>query len=346
MKRQFSKYFKKKLRIKVRKQINFSNKFKTKRINEQIQWDNYKHLLNTGSFNALVVNNKINYIEILYKNKIYKAVLYKGIDRELLKTIIVGDYVKVVNELDNYLIIYRIPRKNCISRIKTDSTRLSPFQYYEQIIAANIDLAVIVCSTKNPPFNSKIIDRYLIICQYNKVNFLICINKCDLTFTKNKIIKWYKDNLNINIVKTSTITGKGILELKKYFTGKAVILLGQSGVGKSSIINLLNPKFKVKVRSISKKNKKGKHTTTKSSIYVLDRNVYIIDTPGIRSLGIENINKNEIKNYFTEFNEYNNLCKYNDCIHYKVDCCAVKNAVMKGLITRFRYESYIKLLEG
>lgn len=345
MQRQFKKYLKKKLSIKNKKQINLSNKFKSERKDEQVKWDVYKDYVTSNSFNALVLNNSINYIEVLYKNRIYKSVLYKGIDRSLLKTIVVGDYLKIIKDLGSYFIIYRIPRKNYISKIKTDATRLSAYQYYEQIIAANIDLAVIVASAGNPPFNSRIIDRYLIICQYNEVKPLICLNKCDLTFTKNKMIKWYKDKLDINSIKTSTISGEGIQELKNIFSNKMVILLGQSGVGKSSLINSLNPNFKIKVKSISKKNKKGKHTTTKSSIYVLNRNVYIIDTPGIRSLGIENINKNEIKNYFTEFNEYNNLCKYNDCIHYKEDCCAVRNAVMKGLIVRFRYESYIKLLE-
>jgi ribosome biogenesis GTPase / thiamine phosphate phosphatase len=210
------------------------------------------------------------------------------------------------------------------------------------VIAANVNLAIIVATAAEPAFSLSLVDRYLLLCQYGNIQPLICLNKCDLTDIRHPILNDYRDILGIEVIETSVKDNTGIAELKRKILGKSVVLVGASGVGKSSLINQLLDKT-LKTQTISSKTKKGRHTTTVFNLYPLEEG-YIIDTPGVRSLDIGNIPRSELKNYFPEFNHLAPYCKYRDCLHFHEKNCAVKDAQAEHTI-KMRYQTYLRLLE-
>jgi ribosome biogenesis GTPase len=238
-----------------------------------------------------------------------------------------------------------VPRKSFLARVRGDSTRFSSFSQTNQTIAANIDIALIVATVVNPRFTPSLIDRYLIICQNGNVNPIICLNKVDLSKERHSILNWYRLQLGLEVIETSTVTGEGIGQLRNYLRNNISVLVGKSGVGKTSIINELIPGANLRTQPIGNKTGKGKHTTAISNLYRWDDESYIIDTPGIRSLGLEHIEKYSFKYYFPEFEEFERYCKYTNCIHEHEPECGIKRAVADGKINKSRYESYLRILE-
>jgi len=270
--------------------------------------------------------------------------LGSGIKKQLSKHLVVGDKVYFEQEGDaEGSILGRQDRTSTISRLRGDSTRYSEASLEEHVIAANVDDAVIVAAATDPEFHPRFIDRYLIVCQNGNVEPIICINKNDLTTERHPILSFYRE-LGIRIVETSTMTGEGIEELKELIRGRIVVLVGNSGVGKSTLINQIIPGAELKTTEVSTKKGTGKHTTTASNLYKWDEDSYVIDTPGIRSLGIENIDKNSLRYYFPEFEEFADDCKFNDCLHDHEPECAVKQAAEDGKINTYRFDSYLRML--
>lgn len=185
----------------------------------------------------------------------------------------------------------------------------------------------------------------MIILKNQNIPFIICINKIDLLTSKEKSIIEIYNKLNIPLIKTSTYTKEGIQDLLNIIKNKQTILVGHSGVGKSSLINTILNEHLTKIGNIN--HHKGRHTTTKSKYYKIDNYTGIIDTPGIRSLDLSTYNKADIKNYFLEFIPYNSLCKYPNCLHQNepISSCKIKQLVTKGLISKERYESYLKIID-
>lgn len=292
--------------------------------------ENHYTVIETTYQNAFVIIN----------NQIKKLSLSKSIKGVCNKIIFPGD--KVIIEKDQ--IIGLLPRKNILSRYKKDSTSYKE-KLNNQIVATNIDLAIIVVSAGYPALHPKLIDRYMIILKNQNIPFIICINKIDLLTSKEKSIIEIYNKLNIPLIKTSTYTKEGIDTLLSYIKGKQSILIGHSGVGKSSLINTLLSSNYIKTGELS--NKKGCHTTTKSKYYEITPNTSIIDTPGIRSLDLSSYQKEDIKNYFPEFIPYNNLCKYHNCLHYQepFSSCKIKQLVKAKIISIERYESYLKIIK-
>ncbi len=252
---------------------------------------------------------------------------------------------RVVIKDDKVIGILR--RKNILSRDKYDYTKLNSLSI-SKVIAVNIDIGVIVVSSGMPPLHPKLIDRYVILLENANIPYILVLNKCDLLSSKDrKIIDIYKE-LGMKVILTSTLTGEGIDGLKKELGGKQAIVLGHSGVGKSSIIKRILGNEEIRTGGLNKKTSKGRHTTITSTCYEWEDNSSIIDTPGIRSLDISNFPKEEIQNYFKEFIPYKNKCKYKNCLHYKEDSndCEIKKQVSKGIINKDRYESYYKILDG
>ena len=304
---------------------------------------NEEFIIDSSNKYGVVIEVRYDEAYVLLDDEIITAKLRKDINKVCNKVLFSGDKVIV----ENGIITNLIKRTFLLSRTKKDSTRRDDIGI-DKYIATNIDLAVIVVSAKEPPLHPKFIDRYLMILQSNNIPTIICLNKCDLKSKyEDEILDIYR-NLDIPVVETSTINNKGIGKLKKYLLNKQAIFVGNSGVGKSSLTNALMDSNDIKTSHIGNKSKRGRHTTTTSKYYIWNDNSSIIDTPGIRSLDVSNYKPTEIQNYFIEFDNWKDKCKYNDCLHYheSIDSCLVKQGVQSGLINKDRYESYLRILSN
>ena len=295
---------------------------------------------------GVVIEVRYDNAYILYDNEIITARLRKDLNLVCNQAIFPGDKVDVERVNKEYVVKHLLNRTSILSRTKKDGTRLNDVGTTKNI-AANVDLAAIVVAAKEPPLHPKFIDRYLMILQNSNIPAIICLNKCDLkTEEEEKILSTYKD-LGITVIETSTYNNIGIEELKSELTNKQTIFVGNSGVGKSSLTNAIMGDDEIKVSHVSNKSKRGRHTTTSSKYYVWDDNSSIIDTPGIRSLDVSSFEPIEIQDYFPEFDNWKDKCRYNDCLHYHepYNSCIVKQGVVSGLINRDRFESYLRIME-
>ena len=293
---------------------------------------------------AIILEKNYGIFKVFYNDEIISGVkLQRGIGVKYFGAIVPGDYVSLVKDDLGYCIAKIQKRASKISRMRQDRTGRGT--EYEHIIAANIDAVIAVVSARSPPLHINVIDRYIVMIQSNNIEPIICLNKADLAEGHEDAL--IKEHIGIKYVKTSTLTKEGIEELKKMISGKMAVFIGQSGVGKSSLINAIAGDVVAKEGEVSKKTDKGKHTTTASTLYKWKENSYIIDTPGIRSFGIENIPKGDLQLYFPEFKIYGAECRYGNCIHYNEteSDCGVKRALAAGKIPKKRYDSYIRLLE-
>ncbi len=239
-------------------------------------------------------------------------------------------------------------RENYLSR-KAPKIRGSSYrgERLEQVIAANIDNVFVVASIKEPEFNYKSIDRFLVACESSHLNTHIVINKADLNEDDNySFWKELYTNIGYDVILSSVITGEGFDELAELIKGKKNLFWGHSGVGKSSILNKLFPELKLKVGEISTYSQKGIHTTVTSPMFYIGNDTYIIDTPGVREIDPYGIRKENLSYYFKEFNKYINECRFNTCTHHHEPECAVIKAVEEGKITIERYDSYLRILDS
>ncbi|MCK5454398.1 MAG: ribosome small subunit-dependent GTPase A [Calditrichia bacterium] len=286
-----------------------------------------------------VIKSTRNHYLVQFENKILKCVVrgkIVGKSREDLSAVKVGDNV-IVTEIsgDEGVIQKILPRRSKLSRTVEGKA------YREHIIAANIDQMVIIMSVKQPAFKWGLLDRYLIIAEKNKLHSVICLNKIDLAQDDMflEVVKIYQ-KLKYDIYFTSVITGRGLNKLSSALKSKVSILVGHSGVGKSSLLQKIEPEATVRISEISEKTAKGKHTTSFVELFPLSFGGYIIDTPGIRELGLWDIYRDELKKYFIEFQQIQAACQFNDCMHLKEPGCAVKEAVNKNRISKERYKNY------
>jgi ribosome biogenesis GTPase len=283
------------------------------------------------------------FFDILDKTseKNIEATLSEDIPSYLKWTFVIWDIVYYVKFEWEYIIKKRWNRKNYLSKTRSNTSRF--WWQKEQIVAANIDLAVIVMPVKEPVFDHKLLDRYLVLCQYRWVKPLICLNKIDLVDSINWLLNEY-EKAWIDIVEVSVIENKWIDVLKKLLINNTSVLLWKSGVWKSSITNELCDGLDILTQEVNKKSGEGRHTTTATNLYVWDKNSYIVDTPGVRALWVDQIQKFNLKNLFPEFLEYKWKCKYSKCIHNIEPDCAVKKALEEWKISKYRYESYLRIL--
>lgn len=261
---------------------------------------------------------------------------------------VVGDKVKFDLNDDGTGFIYEIfPRENYLSR-KAPRIRGASYrgERLEQIIASNIDQVFIVTSISEPNFNNKTVDRFLVACESSHLSVKIIINKTDLD-ENNSVKHWQSlyTKIGYEVLLTSTKTETGIDELKLKLPAKKNLFWGQSGVGKSSLLNKIYPHLNLKVGEISNYTSKGTHTTVTSTMFFVGDNTYIIDTPGVREIDPYGIRKEDLGHYFIEFSDFINECRFNTCTHNHEPGCAVVEAVKKGLISEERYDSYLRILE-
>lgn len=235
-----------------------------------------------------------------------------------------------------------LPRRTVLSR----PDPLNP--HLQRLIAANIDVVVHVVSVKAPPLRPRLIDRFLIAIQRGGSQAVICVNKIDLLDADERhrelaSLDPYRD-LGVPVVACSVRNEEGIAELRALVEGKTCALVGHSGVGKSSILNALDERLEIATGELHKRGT-GRHTTTSSTLHDLGGGTFLIDTPGIREFGLWNLTLETLRDYFPEFAEPGEYCRFNDCTHLHEPGCAVKERAEAGELSRARYQAYVRLAE-
>jgi len=269
-----------------------------------------------------------------------------------LTPVVVGDQVEVEllsnpdpagqsKECKPHGIITEIkPRRSKFSRPKRG------LEDHEQIIAANIDQMIIVSSVAQPAFKPGLIDRFLIAAFKGCLKPIVVINKLDLPHQVD-LQRWQMiyQAAGVATIAASVVTRQGMEQLTEALKDKNSLMAGQSGVGKSSLLNALDQTLNLRIGEISEASLKGRHTTSAVEMHPLSFGGYVVDTPGLKYLGLWEIKAEELQNYFPEMAPFLGNCKFRNCLHQSEPSCAVKQGVAEGLIHRERYDSYLKLLQ-
>ena len=257
--------------------------------------------------------------------------------------IAVGDWVEIENETDTEsTIINKIyDRKNYINRTSPHNKNM------HHIVAANLDQSLLFATLKEPKTSLGFIDRFLVISEAYHVPAIIVFNKADLFKKKEQekfeLIKSIYEPIGYRIQLMSLEKNEGVNEVVDLLQNKTTLLSGHSGVGKSTFINAVFPDLKLRTKEVSGWSGKGLHTTTFAEMFDLPIGGSIIDTPGIREMGVVDISKQELSHYFPEMRAVMNDCQFNNCIHLEEPGCAVKDAVNEGRIHEERYLSYLNI---
>ncbi len=282
-------------------------------------------------------------------NKTYNARI-KGIFKidgiTSTNPIAVGDEVEMVieNEVEDTGTITEIfPRRNYVARTSPSNKNK------HHIIASNLDQALLFATLKDPKTSTGFIDRFLVACEMYHLPAIIVFNKSDVyrkkELDKFKEIKDTYEKIGYTVLLASVHNNMGIEEIKGLLKDKTTLLSGHSGVGKSTFINAIFPELTLKTQEVSGWSGKGLHTTTFAEMFDLSFGGRIIDTPGIRELGLSDVTKQEISGYFPEMKALINDCQFNNCMHLNEQECAVKDAVNEGKLSVERYLSYLNIVD-
>jgi len=272
------------------------------------------------------------YVHVQEKLRTYECKA-KGIFRYQNIKPLVGDDVEI--SIDDQpegfgTIVKVLPRKNELIRPAV----------------ANVDQVMVVFAAAEPDPNLNLLDRFLVLMNKQELSVIICFNKIDrVTEEKISFLKEAYINSGCKLLFMSMLTNEGADDLIEHLKGKTTVLAGPSGVGKSTLINKLAPAAKMETGEISKKIKRGKHTTRHSELIYLTEDTYLVDTPGFSSLYIDDIDKDELKEYYKEFEEYKDECRFASCSHRCEPACAVKEALANNKISKVRYDNYLTLYE-
>lgn len=235
-------------------------------------------------------------------------------------------------------------RKNYIVRKSVNLSKQT------HIIASNIDVVFLLITINNPPTTTSFIDRFLVTAEAYGIEAVLVFNKIDTYDEEMKdeqlFLQYIYSKIGYKCLKVSAKNHTGIENLKEEMIGKVSMFSGHSGVGKSTLVNALEPNLNLKTKDISEQSKQGQHTTTFAEMYDLSFNAKIIDTPGIKGFGIVDMEPTEISDYFPEFFSLKEECKFNNCLHKEEPHCAVKKALEENKIAWSRYNSYLKIVEG
>lgn len=270
----------------------------------------------------------------------------------------VGDLVTVAVTRDDHsgqtdkdradgMVLSRQVRKTALARPQPRSGKHRDeyaFDSYDKVIAANMDNLLIVSAVRKPALRTGLIERFLIIAQRGKLQPILAVNKIDLGAPDPGALEMF-DQLGLTIYLVSAATGDGLDELLQDLAGQRTVLAGASGVGKTTLINCIIPEAEGRTRAVRNKDDRGRHTTSASMVYDLPGGGLIVDTPGIRELGMH-LEASELGWYFQEFEQIAPNCRFNDCTHTHEPGCAIQQAVRDGQILPQRYDSYLRILDS
>jgi ribosome biogenesis GTPase len=257
----------------------------------------------------------------------------------------VGDRVEVAEgEGRVATVVGVLPRRSVLSRRDSGPGG----RYTERVVAANVDRVVVVASARQPALRPRLLDRYLVAADRGGAGVAIAITKVDLLDACESeallaSLEPYR-GLGVPVLACSSVAGTGVPALAALLQGATAVLVGQSGVGKSSLLNALEPSLRIETRATGRANK-GRHTTAASTLHLLAGGTRVIDTPGIREFGLWQLSREELRESFHEFDPIAPACRYADCAHAREPACAVRAAAERGAISAGRYESYLRLLE-
>jgi ribosome biogenesis GTPase len=265
--------------------------------------------------------------------------LLKDLSTDLRHVVVAGDIVWIRPEATGDSLIERIePRSHILSRMSKGR---------QQILVANVDQLLIVASAAEPNLKPNLIDRFLVEAERMQIEPILCINKIDLVDPADLMpIVGVYGQMGYQVLLLSATTGQGILHLRRTVAGKESVVAGQSGVGKSSLLNAIEPELALRVGEVSRENQKGKHTTTVARLIPLQAGGYVVDTPGIRQFQLWDVVPEEVAALYRDIRPYVSLCRFPDCTHTHEANCAVKDAVADNRLDARRYESYCHLCSG
>lgn len=264
--------------------------------------------------------------------------------RKSTNPVVVGDWVEYTLEDENGVIQSIEPRKNYIIRRSLNLSKQT------HILASNIDQAVLIATLAFPRTSTGFIDRFLVTCEAYNVPVTIVFNKKDLMNeamleVQQELIAVY-ENIGYHCMLVSSYDSSDQEKMKVLLKDKTTLVAGHSGVGKSTLINSIQPQLELKTGVISAAHAKGKHTTTFTELFELSFGGFVIDSPGIKELGLVEMKKEEVGHYFPEIREHMNDCRFNNCTHESEPGCAIKKAVEEGEIDAERYHNYLKMLHS
>jgi len=243
------------------------------------------------------------------------------------------------------MILVRAPRRTALTRPQpTGRRRIDRYKtdVFEKVIAANIDLLVIVASTRLPPLRHGLIDRFLIIAERGELTPVLVVNKIDLGRPDRQVLGNFQ-SLGVETILSSALTGEGLEPLRRRLAGKRSVLAGASGAGKTSLINAIVPGADAATQTVRAKDQRGRHTTSAAVVYDLPAGGLIVDTPGLRELALQ-FSAEQLPWYFPEFEAFAGRCRFNNCTHTHEPDCAVIAAVQDGKIPSRRYDGYLRIL--
>ncbi len=296
---------------------------------------------------GLVLKSTGKWYQVLLEDgQIVQASIRGKLRLEGLKTtnpIAAGDHVLIEHGSDEGWAILSIqPRKNYIVRKATNLSKQM------QILAANVDRAYLVVTLKSPVTQIAFIDRFLVAAESFRIPTTILFNKVDLYEQGDSVyleaLKMVYESIGYPCYEISSLDPKTTAFLKEEIAGKQVMVSGNSGVGKTTLVNGLDPNLKLRTGEISKAHEQGKHTTTFAEMHALSSGGYIIDTPGIRAFGLVDLEKEHYAHYFPEMRALMSECRFNNCKHLNEPHCAVKEALIQDQIFTHRYQSYWQLM--